>query len=71
MLNGIVWNRTDYLYKNGFDIKYPIKPKQTNTIEYPDYISCSGIRPLLRKKECLGYDAKLHLMVRFQFLRSG
>ena len=23
--NWIVWNRTDYLYKNGFGIKYPTK----------------------------------------------
>ena len=23
MLNGIVWNRTDYLYKNGFGVKWP------------------------------------------------
>ena len=23
MLNWIVWNRTVYSYKNGFDIKYP------------------------------------------------
>ena len=23
MLNWIVWNRTHYLYKNGFGIKYP------------------------------------------------
>ena len=23
MLNEIVWNRTDYLYKNRFSIKYP------------------------------------------------
>ena len=25
MLNWIVWNRTDYLYKNGLDIKLPTK----------------------------------------------
>ena len=25
MLNRIVWNRTDYLYKNRFGIKYPTK----------------------------------------------
>ena len=25
MLNRIVWNRTDYLYKNGFGIKQPTK----------------------------------------------
>ena len=25
MLKGIVWNRTDYLYKNVFGIKYPTK----------------------------------------------
>ena len=25
MLNGIVWNRTDYLNKNGFGIKYCTK----------------------------------------------
>ena len=25
MLNWIVWNRTDYLYKNGFCVKYPTK----------------------------------------------
>ena len=33
MLNWIVWNRTDYLYKNGFDIKQPTKvdmPKTPN-----------------------------------------
>ena len=24
-LNWIAWNRTDYLYKNGFGIKYPTK----------------------------------------------
>ena len=23
MLNWIVWNRTDYLHKNGFGVKYP------------------------------------------------
>ena len=25
MLNWIVWNRTDYLHKNGVGIKYPMK----------------------------------------------
>ena len=25
MLNRIVWNRADYLYKNGFGIKQPTK----------------------------------------------
>ena len=25
MLNWIVWNRTDYLYENGFGIKLPTK----------------------------------------------
>ena len=25
MLNWIVWNRTDYLYNDGFDIKQPTK----------------------------------------------
>ena len=25
MLNGIVWNKTVYLYKNGFGIKWPTK----------------------------------------------
>ena len=25
MLNWFVWNRTDYLYKNGFGIKYSYK----------------------------------------------
>ena len=25
MLNWIVWNRTDYLYKNGFGVQYPTK----------------------------------------------
>ena len=25
ILNWIVWNRTFYLYKNGFDIKWPTK----------------------------------------------
>ena len=25
MLNRIVWNKTDYLYENEFDIKYPTK----------------------------------------------
>ena len=29
MLNGIVLNRTDYLHKNGFGIKYAIKPNKT------------------------------------------
>ena len=25
MLNRIVWNKTDYLHKNGFGVKYPTK----------------------------------------------
>ena len=25
MLNLIVWNRTDYLYKKGFGVKWPTK----------------------------------------------
>ena len=37
MLNWIVWNRTDYLYKDGFGIKnykgwYAIKPKQPTNL---------------------------------------
>ena len=36
MLKWIVWNRTDYLYENGFGIKlYAIKPNQpTNQPNY-------------------------------------
>ena len=25
MLNRVVWNRTDYLYKNGFGVEYQTK----------------------------------------------
>ena len=40
MLNWIVWNRTDYLYKNGFGVA--IKPKQPTNLLILNWIVWNG-----------------------------
>ena len=45
---------------------------QIMKFEYADYICSRRLRPALpQKKECPGYNTKLHLVVRFQLWRSG
>ena len=52
-------------------IKNIDRPIGRASLEYVDCTPCWGVRAPLSPIECLGYDSKVHLMVKLQYWRSG
>ena len=65
MLNWIVWNRTVYMYKNGFGIK-PNQTKSATRVKQPVRIKLFSLMNWFiltaspAKERCPGYDTKMH-----------